>query len=140
MPSARSALSFFVPVLMAVGCASPPAACPSIQSYCLTNACVENWSSAQQPATWCTGDGGAPYYWGLADVYIHPGCGGFNVVVLSATDVGTFYLYDVDTGLLVGVGSSGSWSCVAGRLPASQFSFACGADGGLPPSACRPSS
>jgi len=106
--------------------------CPSLQTYCANHVCTGDWSSAQKPTTWCTTDAGAPYYWGFADVYVHPACNGFNIVVLSATDTGIFYLYDIQTGQLVGIGDSGLWGCVAGTIPSSPFSFVCG-DGPEPP-------
>jgi hypothetical protein len=98
---------------------------------------VSDWSEAQKPSTWCTTDAGAPFYWGYADVLIQADCDGFDVVFLSATDTGIFYLYDRGAGTLVGVGADGQggWRCLAGKIPATPLSFAC-IDGGLSARVC----
>jgi hypothetical protein len=130
-----------------IGCHSGPgamsaASCPSIDEYCQNGNpdCVRDWATASQPSRWCIRggqsgiDGSAGT--GNADVYILPGCDGFNVVWLRLVDSGTIYLYDIGTGQLTGIVAAGSDSCLAGTLPASPVLFTC-ADASVAP-VCGP--
>jgi hypothetical protein len=118
--------------------------CPSVASYCEAIAhnrplysewpqvpCVVDWTTAETTAAWCPSDAGASVY----RVEIYPACGGYNSVVLGATDTSTSYLYDIASGQLVGIGgaSLGGWACLAGVIPASDVSVGCDDDAGQPP-------
>jgi hypothetical protein len=110
--------------------------CPSLDSYCGTH-CVSDWATAQHAATWCVGDGGTA---NNESVYIRTGCAGFNVVYLVGTDNGTYYYYDAQSGVLVGIGNTvgrpdGSF-CRAGTTPLQPPGVQCG-DGGATP-VCGP--
>jgi hypothetical protein len=104
--------------------------CPSVAVYCGSaqpqyGGCVPNWVTAQNASTWCKTEAGASYLGGAADVFMQTGCNGFNTVVLSATDMGIIYFYDMGTGALIGIARQPSWSCVAGVIPPDQTYVYC---------------
>jgi hypothetical protein len=103
--------------------------CPSIDAYCSQGqACIKSWALASQEATWCVrgADGGLTGPDGKA-VRIHPGCGGFNIVIVTGLDNGMIYVYDATTGQLSGIGAQGDGQCLAGSIPASANSLECDA-------------
>ena len=105
--------------------------CPSLDSFCNSDrngnrACIRDWATASQASSWCARSDGGLRSTDFSEVYIHDGCSGFNIVVLGQTDTSTFYVYDVTTGQLMGIGANPSWRCLAGTLPVSTLSFACG--------------
>lgn len=93
------------------------ATCTAVAQKCADTAmpdpgCGTTWSTAQRPSTWCPT---FPY----ARVVTAPHCDGFDIVVLGATDTSSFYYYDLQTGVLVGIeghGNNGTM-CVAGQAP-----------------------
>jgi hypothetical protein len=120
--------------LMAAACSSQKAmsSCPSIDEYCagLSQRCVRDWATAQQPSTWCTNDGGTTNH---ESVFIQADCDGFDFVYLVGFDNGIYYYYDPQSGQLVGVGSAigapeGNF-CLAGTGPPHPPGVLCG-DGG----------
>jgi hypothetical protein len=105
--------------------------CPTVETVCQTLHCVENWSAAQNPAAWCEPDGGSTYAGLFSNITIHPNCNGFNIVALGGSDVGMFFLYSINSGLLEAVGTAPFWSCVGGVLPA-PFSLECAQESSVP--------
>ena len=79
------------------------------------------------------GDGGTEHN---EDVYVRTSCDGYNVVFIVGVDYSVHYLYDAQSGQLVGIGSSFQ-QCVAGRGPAQPPSVHCG-EGAMTP-VCGPS-
>lgn len=102
---------------------------------------MRDWATASQASAWCIEggqsgiDGSAGS--GNADVYILPGCDGYNVVWLNRYDSTSVYLYDIESGRLKGIVAVGLDACVGDIPPTLPVSFGC-ADASVRP-VCGPS-
>ena len=116
------------------GAAAMTSVCEPLSQACYDGGavCIENWASAQQPATWCAM---LPSF-SLIGIVSH--CDGFNLAVVNIVDTVASYYYDSQNGALVGVssGSKDGHSCF-GQAPEVNYVVDCPDAGGSSPVSCE---
>ena len=97
--------------------------CAGLDSVCGASsspyACEPTWSVASTPSSWCHSVSQSALDAGVSLV-LHQSCSGYDIVdeTVGASDEGTRYYYDAESGALVGIATisnNGIPVCVAGR-------------------------
>jgi hypothetical protein len=93
--------------------------------------CIEDWASAQLPATWCAR---LPT---ISTVSVS-NCDGFDIVGIGVVDTSSAYYYDPQSGALVGerFDSKDGHSCF-GRTPEESVLLDCADESGSPSVRCE---